>query len=103
MTWWQIVFTSVVAVLASARITRLIVEDEYPPSIWVRMKWDRLTRDGEWAKLVHCGWCASPYVTALVLGLGYFLRWPTWWYVGSAWLAASYVAGWIVFHDEDGG
>jgi hypothetical protein len=98
---WQIVFTTIVAILATARITRLIVEDEYPPSIWVRIKWDRLTRDGEWAKLVHCGWCASPYVAALVLGLGYFLTWPTWWYVACSWLAASYAAGWVVFHDED--
>jgi len=95
------VVTAIIAVVASARLTRLIVEDEYPPSVWIRIQWDRLTRDGPWSKLAHCGWCASPYVAALVLGLGYFLDWPTWWYVVTAWLAASYAAGWINFHDED--
>jgi hypothetical protein len=98
--WLQFV-TGLFAVAASARLTRLIVQDEYPPMVWIRIQWDRLTRDGGWSKLAHCGWCASPYAAALVLGTGYLCDWPTWWYLITGWLAASYAAGWIVFHDED--
>lgn len=101
MTPYREVVTAVIAVGAAARLTRLVVEDEYPPMVWIRMQWDRVTRDGGWSKLAHCGWCASPYMAALVLGVGYLLDWPTWWYAVTAWLAASYAAGWIVYHDED--
>ena len=48
-------------------------------------------------------WCASPYFAALVFGLGYFLEWPTWWYVVTSWLTASYLASILVFHDEGKG
>ena len=96
----QVVFTAVVAVLASARLTRLIVADTYPPVAWLRSKWAGLTHDGEWAALVSCSFCAAPYVSAVVLALGYWLDWPTWWYVACCWLAVSYAAAIVVQYDE---
>lgn len=101
MTPFQIIITALVAVVGSARFTRLIVADSYPPSMWVRDKWRVITKDGSWSKLVDCPWCAAPYVCAANLGLGYFLHWPTWWYIVNCWLAASYAAAWLVYKDED--
>lgn len=101
MSIWHQVVIAILGVFASARITRLLVNDEYPPSIWLRMKWDALTHDGSWSKLAHCPWCLAPYVTAAVFGVGYLVTWPTWWYLGAAWMSASWAAAWITFHDED--
>lgn len=96
----QVVFATVVAVVGSARVTRLIVADEYPPSIWVRMKWDQITHDGPWAKLVHCPWCASPYVFAVCFAWAVLsdLHWS--WWVFWGWLAGSYLAAMVTHWDE---
>jgi len=99
--YFVMVVTGVFGVLASARLTRLIVADSYPPAAWLRSKWDALTHDGSWSELVHCGWCASPYVSAAVFAPGYFLSWPHWWYLVTGFIAASWLVGWVVFHDED--
>jgi hypothetical protein len=100
VTVFQIVATAFLGTVATGRITRLAVNDEFPPVVWARMKWDHLTHDGSWSALAHCMWCFSPYAAAGVFGLGYFLEWPTWWYVVTGWLTASYLAAILVFHDE---
>lgn len=93
---------ALVGVLSAGRVIRLLVNDDFPPTVWLRMKWDGLTKDGDWSKIVHCGWCASPYICAVILAWGLLshLHW-TWW-VLNGWAAGSYVASWLVFHDEDG-
>lgn len=98
-----------VGVLSTGRLVRLLVNDAFPPSAWLRTKWDDRTsdrtgdevKDGKWTVLVHCPWCASPYISAIILAWALLshLHW-TWW-VFNGWLAASYAASWIVFHDED--
>lgn len=91
----------VVGIMGSARITRLIVADEFPPSIAARVWWDRVTHDGSWSKLAHCPWCAAPYVAGVDLAAALLSDLhPVWWIV-NGWMAASYVVSWIVFHDED--
>jgi len=92
----------VVLVLSAGRLTRLMVADEYPPTVKLRMWWNAVTKDGPWAKLVHCPWCFGPWATLFVGLWGYLsdLHW-TWW-AFNGWLALSYVVSWAVFHDEDG-
>jgi hypothetical protein len=92
---------ALVGVLSAARLTRLLVNDDFPPIVWFRTKWDGITKDGDWSKIVHCMWCASPYFSAMILAWGVLshLHW-TWW-VFNGWMAGSYIASWIVFHDED--
>jgi hypothetical protein len=91
----------IVAVLSAARLTRLVVADEYPPTIRLRIWWDTKTHDGPWSKLVHCPWCFGPWAALAVGAWGYLsnLHW-TWW-IFNAWLAISYAVSWVVFHDED--
>lgn len=93
----------ITGIVSAGRLTRLLVNDDWPPVVKARIAWDRLTKDGPWSKLAHCPWCAAPYISAMILlwGVASNLHW-TWW-IFNGWLAGSYAASWIVFHDEDGG
>jgi hypothetical protein len=94
------VAAAIVGVLSAARLTRLLVADDFPPVVRVRIWWDGVTKDGSWSKLVRCPWCASPYISAIILAWALLsgLHW-TWW-VFNGWLAGSYAASMIAFHDE---
>jgi hypothetical protein len=89
-----------VAVVGTARLTRLLVFDTYPPAAWVRARWDGLTKDGPWSVLVHCGYCAAPWIAVVTIAWGYFtdLHWSWWVFYG--WLALSYLAATFVSWDE---
>jgi hypothetical protein len=90
-----IVAAVVVGVLSTARLTRLITEDTWPPVVWLRMKWDAITDHGPWYDLVDCPWCAAPWLVApnLVLAVVTDLH-PAWWII-NGWLAASLVTSWV--------
>lgn len=101
MTTTQIVFAALVLIGGSARAARLIGFDSYPPVAWLRSKWDAWTEDSDWNKLVHCGYCSTPYLVAANGAWGYFTDWQfAWWFVNS-WLAASYAAAILVAYDGD--
>lgn len=89
-----------VAVFGVGRLARIITYDDFPPAILARSYWDRLTRDGSWAKLAHCQWCATPWIMAVCLLWGYFssLNW-TWW-VFWGWLGIAYLASIVIGRDE---
>lgn len=97
-----LIWHSILATGATARLTRLIVFDTYPPAAWVRVQWHRITRDGSWAKLVDCAYCAAPYVAAGILAWGYWTGWQTAWVIVCAWLTVSYLAAiWVRFDGDD--
>lgn len=96
------VVAAIVGVLSVARLTRLLTNDDFPPSEWIRTTWDKITKEGAWSALARCLWCASPYITAAVLAWGLLSHFHWTWWVFNGWMAASYVASWLVFHDEDG-
>jgi hypothetical protein len=94
---------AVVTTLSSARITRLITWDSFPPSVRVRMLWDRITRDGEWALLVHCGYCFGLWAAGFVVLWGYLSDFNTAWWLFNGWLGAGYLAAIVMANDgEDG-
>lgn len=90
--------------LACYRLTRLVVDDTFPPIQAMR---DRIvdrhtteltqpngivvTRPGPLAELVQCPWCASVWLGALVVALRWNL--PEWWTPVALVLALSAVAG----------
>lgn len=89
------------AALAGARLTRLVVFDSYPPSVWLRVKWDDWTEDSQWNPLLKCGYCLSPWLV-LALGLVGWFSGPHWlWWAFTAWMAASYIAAIVVAYDGD--
>lgn len=90
-----------VGILASARLTRLLTEDTWPPSVWIRLKWAELTDDGPWADLVTCPWCASPWIAGvnLVIAVATDLH-PSWW-IFNGWMAASLAVAWVTIKAGD--
>lgn len=98
---FYLVAAVIVGIVGVARFVRLVVADTFPPSVKWRMAWARITNDGPWTPLFSCMWCFAPYAVAADLAWAVLsdLHW-SWWLV-NGWLAASYAASWIVFHDED--
>ena len=91
-----------VGVLSAARLTRLIVDDEWPPTVWLAAKYRDAVPDN-WKSLVDCAACAAPWMALPVLAWGLVsdLHW-TWW-VFNGWLAGSYIATMIVWRDYPNG
>lgn len=89
----------ILAVLATARLTRLITTDVLfeDPRAWVVRKLigpgrSRALRD-KLAYLIVCDWCASMYVGAAVFG-AWWAWGETMWFIWAAGaLTASYVTG----------
>jgi hypothetical protein len=107
--WVVVVLGLFVAVIGSGRVTRVIVYDDFPPTIWLRMQWDKLTDDNSWNKLFHCFWCMSHWVMLLCIGwfwIGLFVQWIGWsWWLFFGWFALSYLQAMLIARDEpsDGG
>src|ERR1044072_6033248 len=92
---------AVVTVMSAARITRLITYDDFPPAMWVRDAWDRLTDNGPWALLFHCPYCMGFWVTIGVTLWGWLSGWHTAWWVTNSICGASYCAAIVMVHDGD--
>ena len=101
------------AVVGTARATRLVVHDSWPPAEAFRVWWTNQTevKGGwrrDWSVLVTCPFCASPYIAAVVLGSGIIAGvWDPdlstlagWWWVLAAWATVSYLAAMLVLRDE---
>ena len=107
--WFVVLLAIAVIVLGSARLTRVIWYDKFPPAAWLRAKWDDLTeRPGtkrmQWNLLLHCPWCLSFWVALGCVGWfigGWYVEWIMWaWWVFWGTLAASYVGTIILVRDE---
>lgn len=90
-----------VGILASARLTRLLTEDTWPPSVWVRIKWSEFTEDGPWEDLVTCPWCASPWITGINLTVALISDLHPAWWIFNGWMAASLVVAWVTIKAGD--
>lgn len=104
MSIFEWVSAALIAVLSVARTARLIVWDEYPPTMWLRMKWDEATEPSAWNKLLHCQFCLTPYLAAGMLGWAWLAGAPghmhwSWWLV-NGWWALSYLAASYVAYDQ---
>ena len=76
--------------------------EDWPPSVWLRIRWHAITKDGAWSKLVDCPWCMGPYVVG-ALGVWAYLSNLHWtWWAFNTFFALAYATSWVVFHDEDG-
>lgn len=97
----ELIAAAVVTVLASARLTRLIAFDVFPPSAWLRAKWDALTEDTSWNPLLRCHYCLTPWTTLAVAGAGWASDLHPAWWAFNGWLALSYASAIIVARDGD--
>lgn len=104
LTWWQMVLSLIVTLLGAARLTRLVVHDTFPPSIYLRIWWDKHTEKSSWNTLLHCHWCFGYWATVFVVGT-YFLTflapWVAWsWWIIFGTLALSYLVSQYVHFDQ---
>lgn len=111
------------AVVAVARATRLVVHDPWPPVQAARLWWvsyqanrdwnpaSQRERTGPgygWGSLVTCPFCASPYIAAVTLAVGIAGDvWSPdlgslggWWLVLAVWASLSYLSSMLVLRDE---
>lgn len=97
--WLELAAAALVLTLGTARITRFITDDDMPIIEWFRQRWFDLTINTGWAKLPHCAWCVSPYISAANLAWAIIgdLQ-PAWW-VFNAWLAVAWLASFITMRD----
>lgn len=105
MSNFQWVAVAVVTVLSAARLTRLVTYDSFPPVAYLRDRFidltDKSERGRSWQLVAYCGYCASFWMTLLVLLSGWGLDWPTWWWILNGALGASYLAAIVMVHDGD--
>ena len=91
-------------IFASARLTRAVVFDDFPPSKWIRLKWDNLTVGTGWNELFHCPYCMGIWIALplTVLAVGFTLGWSVFggilgiFWVFLAWMTVAYLSGIIV-------
>lgn len=93
-----------VGIFGVGRLGRIMTYDDFPPAVWWRIQWAKITKDGPWTKLFTCYWCLTPWIAAVAIGwywLGYYvpvigLLWWIFW----GWLAIAYAAAILINHDE---
>ncbi|RPJ71782.1 MAG: hypothetical protein EHM24_11295 [Acidobacteria bacterium] len=93
-----IVAAFVVGVLAVARMTRLLIDDDFPPVAKLREFYVRRAPTS-YESLVECPWCMSPWVALVDLAWawGTGLHW-TWWFA-NVWFAVAWLAAFLCARD----
>lgn len=94
------VLAVVTAVLGVGRLTRVLTYDSFPPAVWIRDRWSRITKDGGWSLLARCFWCATPWIMlgCILWAILSDFHW-TWWAFW-AWLGLSYLAAMVIARDD---
>ena len=95
---YEHVIAFLVGVVATARIGRLVVDDDFPPMVWLREKYI-LAVPESWGMLVECPFCITVYIATVNLTWAWVsdLHW-TWWF-GNLLAAGCYLAAMIVVRD----
>ena len=90
-----------VSIVSTARLTRLVTFDKFPPVRWVRDKYIDATDGSDWQLLAFCPYCAGFWVAIAVVLPGYFSDWHAVWWLVNGILAVSYLAAMVMVHDGD--
>ncbi len=95
---FTLVCAFVVGVLAVTRVTRLIVDDQFPPVRWMADQYVRHASE-KWEVLVECPWCVSVYVALVdvIWAWSTDLHWTFWF--GNTWAAVSWLAAYLTLRD----
>ena len=101
MTEFEWVAATLVGIMSVARTARLLIYDDFPPMVWLRIRWFALfSDDNPWRKLAECQFCLTPYLSAGMLAWAWASDTNTWWWVINGVWAASYLAAMIVAYDQ---
>lgn len=97
----EYIVAGLVAAVSAARLSRLISFDTFPPSAWLRAKWDAKTEGFTWNTLLHCVYCLPPWILAVIMATGLLSDLHPVWWVFNAWMALSYVSSYVLIYDGD--
>jgi hypothetical protein len=86
---------------ATVRLTRLLTDDSFPPSAWIRSEVggmfgyvsDERGKGGKLYTLVTCRWCASMWIGAAVFAWAWYLGRTLWFLAPASVLVWSFAAG----------
>jgi len=95
----ETVFAVLIAVFGTARLTRIVAHDDYPPAEWLRMQSYRLLGD-KWGKITNCIWCTQPYIVLICMSWGWFSDFHWSWWAFWAWMALSQAGSSLLAYDE---
>lgn len=101
MSTFEWVAAALVIITASARLTRLVTVDRFPPIKWIRTRYEDATDGTDWQWLTMCGYCFSFWATLAVLLSGYYSDWHEIWWLICGTLGASYLAAILMANDGD--
>lgn len=104
---------ALITVTSAARLTRLATADKFPPVAWLREQFieftDKHPRLISWQLIAYCGYCAGPWLTALVVGWAALAGVTAgegstpatvWWFFNGV-LGGSYLASMMMAYDGD--
>lgn len=95
--------TIITAIVGVARLTRVVVYDDFPPAVWWRDTWTRWTDGSGWTDLFRCWWCLSFWVAAMCVGwyvAALHVTWLGWaWWVFWGTFALAYLAPMLIVRD----
>lgn len=96
----------ITATLAVTRAVRLIVDDRYPPTEWLKLMLVKRLPE-KWHEVLQCPWCVAPYFSLpAALWFSTLVVWPgsTWnlylWWIVNATAAVSWVAAFATLRDQ---
>jgi len=95
--------TLLTAIVGVARLTRVLVYDDFPPAAWWRRVWASWTDGTYWLMLFTCWWCLAFWVALACIGwwiAGLFVLWAAWsWWIFWGALAIGYLAPMLIVRD----
>jgi hypothetical protein len=97
--WPTLLAAVLVAIIGTARLTRLLAEDDWPPAAWFRTRWISAFNGTGWDGLILCVFCISPYLAAANVAWAVLsdLHWA--WWLFNGWLALAYLSAIITTRD----
>ena len=93
-----IIIAFLVGIVATGRLTILLVDDDWPPIVWLREKYV-MSVPANWAELAMCGFCVAPWIALPNLAIGWASDLAWWWWAFNVWLAGSYAASMLNARD----
>lgn len=87
-----------IGTIATARLTRLIVDDSFPP-VRAVTDWYIHHTNEKWGLLAECPWCVSFWIALANTGAAWASDLAWWWWFANVPFAVSWIAAYMCLRD----